>query len=250
MNRASAWGTHTNRLSGYLYCADCGRRLTLQTHYSKKDGSTQYSYRCGGYASRVNGCTAHSISADNVEALILASVKRFSRFVLKDEETFALELQSLWKEKREEKPKQNQSELKRCQKRYDELSALIRSLYENLMSGLLPERQYKQLMAQYDSEQAELESQMETMKSEIAEDKSSSADREVERGTHYYRQRACAVCGNSYWPTHSQQEFCSDECRRINHNRKTLEFYHKKKGNLKSDPEATPTPKPKEDNAA
>ena len=394
VNRASAWGTHTNRLSGYLYCADCGRRLTLQTHYSKKDGSTQYSYRCGGYASRVNGCTAHSISADNVEALILASVKRFSRFVLKDEETFALELQSLWKEKREEKPKQNQSELKRCQKRYDELSALIRSLYENLMSGLLPERQYKQLMAQYDSEQAELESQMETMKSEIAEDKSSSADirhfislirkcknpteisdsmfnelvdkivvyeaegagnartqkvdiyfnyvgqvdiayteeelaelkaqkeqeerqrlekqrkrekayrekrkakkiaknggeiiktktcphcgevftptsnrqlfcsrecwnqarleqkkadREAERGTHYYRQRACAVCGHSYWPTHSQQEFCSEECRRINHNRKTLEFYHKKKGNPKPDPEAAPTPNPKEDNAA
>ena len=124
----------------------------------------------------MNGCTAHSISADNVEALILASVKRFSRFVLKDEETFALELQSLWKEKREEKPKQNQSELKRCQKRYDELSALIRSLYENLMAGLLPERQYKQLMAQYDSEQAELESKMETMKSEIAEDKSSSVD--------------------------------------------------------------------------
>ena len=394
VNRASAWGTHTNRLSGYLYCADCGRRLTLQTHYSKKDGSTQYSYRCGGYASRVNGCTAHSISADNVEALIVASVKRFSRFVLKDEETFALELQSLWKEKREEKPKQNQSELKRCQKRYDELSALIRSLYENLMSGLLPERQYKQLMAQYDSEQAELESQMETMKSEIAEDKSSSVDiqhfislirkcknpteisdsmfnelvdkivvyeaegagnartqkvdiyfnyvgqvdiayteeelaelkaqkeqeerqrmekqrkrekayrekrkakkiaenggeiiktktcphcgkmftptsnrqlfcsrdcwnqarqeqkeaaREAERGGHYYRQRTCTVCGHSYWPTHSQQEFCSDECRRINHNRKTLEFYHKKKGNPKPDPEAVPTPKPKEDNAA
>ena len=186
VNRASAWGTHTNRLSGYLYCADCGRRLTLQTHYSKKDGSTQYSYRCGGYASRVNGCTPHSISADNVESLILASVKRFSRFVLKDEETFALELQSLWKEKREEKPKQNQTELKRCQKRYDELSALIRSLYENLMAGLLPERQYKQLMAQYDGEQAELESKMETMKSEIAEDKSSSADAKetAERKNH------------------------------------------------------------------
>lgn len=36
VNRAAARGTHTNRLSGYLYCADCGRRLTLQTHYSKK----------------------------------------------------------------------------------------------------------------------------------------------------------------------------------------------------------------------
>ena len=142
VNRASAWGTHSNRLSGYLYCADCGRRMTLQTHYSKKDGSVQYSYRCGGYASRVNGCTAHSISADNVEALILSSVKRFSRFVLNDEQAFALELQSLWKDKQEEKPKHNQSELQRCQKRYDELSALVRGLYENLISGLLPERQY------------------------------------------------------------------------------------------------------------
>ena len=76
------------------------------------------------------------------------------------------------------------------------------------------------------------------------------AAREAERGGHYYRQRACAVCGHSYWPTHSQQEFCSDECRRINHNKKTLEFYHKKKENPKPDPEAVPTPKPKEDNAA
>ena len=47
-NRTATKGTHSNRLSGYLYCADCGRRMTLQTHYSKKDRSVQYSYRCGG----------------------------------------------------------------------------------------------------------------------------------------------------------------------------------------------------------
>ena len=89
---------------------------------------------------------------------------------------FALELQSLWNEKQEEKPKHNQSELQRCQKRYDELSTLVRGLYENLMSGLLPERQYKQLMKQYDDEQAELETKMETMKTELAEEKVSSVD--------------------------------------------------------------------------
>ena len=371
-NRAAARGTHSNRLSGYLYCADCGRRMTLQTHYSKKDGSVQYSYRCGGYASRVNFCTSHTISADNVEALILSAVKRFSKFVLNDEKAFALELQSLWKDKQEEKPKHNQSELKRCQKRYDELSTLIRGLYENLISGLLPERQYKQLMKQYDDEQAELEAKMETMKKELSEEKDSTmdiqhfvslirkyknptevsdlmftelidkivvyesegvgkartqkvdiyfnyvgqvdiayteeelaeikeqeeqaekkrlekqcqrekayrekqkakklaenggeivktkvcphcqkefiptsnrqifcskdccyqarqdktkADREAEKGNHYYRQRVCAVCGSTYWPTHSQQKFCSEECQKINHNEKSLEFYHKK----------------------
>ncbi len=109
-------------------------------------------------------CTAHSISADNVEALILSAVKRLSRFVLNDEEAFAKELQALWNEKQIEKPKQNKSELHRFQKRYDELSKLIRGLYENLVSGLLPERQYKQLMKQYDDEQAELETKIEEMK--------------------------------------------------------------------------------------
>ena len=54
------------------------------------------------------------------------------------------------------------------------------------------------------------------------------ADREAEKGDHYYRQRVCAVCGSAYWPTHSQQKFCSEECKKINHNKKTLEFYHKK----------------------
>ena len=174
--RASAWGSHSYRLSGYLYCADCGRRMHLQTHYSKKARSVQYSYRCGGYANRISACTSHSISADNVEALILSSVKRISRFVLNDEKAFAMELQSLWNEKQEEKPKNSQSDLRRYQKRYDELTTLIRGLYENLMSGLLPERQYKQLMKQYDEEQAELETKMKAIQEQLSEEKTSSVD--------------------------------------------------------------------------
>ena len=174
--RATARGTHTNRLSGFLYCADCGRRMTLQTHYSKKDRSLQYSYRCGGYASKVNSCTAHSISADHVEDLILSTVKRFSRFVLNDEEAFAKELQALWNEKQADKPKQIESELNCYQKRYDELTSLVRGLYENLVSGLLPERQYKQLMQQYDSEQASLETKIEEMHQALAEEKVNTVD--------------------------------------------------------------------------
>ena len=123
-----------------------------------------------------NSCSAHSISADNVEALILSAVKRLSRFVLNDEEAFAKELQALWNEKQTEKPKHNKSELHRFQKRYDELSKLIRGLYENLVSGLLPERQYKQLMKQYDDEQAELETKIEEMEKELTEEKVNAVD--------------------------------------------------------------------------
>ncbi len=176
VERAAPWGSHSHRLSGYLFCADCGRRMTLQTHYSRKDGSLQYSYRCGGYASRVNACSAHGISADSVEALLLSSVQRLSRFVLQDERAFALELQAMWTGKQEAKPKQDKSELKRIQKRYDELSSLVRGLYENLMSGLLPERQYKQLMKQYDDEQAELEVKMDKLKENFTEEQGKPLD--------------------------------------------------------------------------
>lgn len=176
VERTAAWGTHSHRLSGYLYCADCGKRLTLQTHHSRKDGSLQYSYRCGGYASKVDSCTAHSITADNVEALILSTVKRLSRFALQDEEAFAMELQKLWADKQETKPQQSKAELRRMQKRYDELSDLIRGLYEHLVSGLLPERQYKQLMQQYDSEQGELEGKIEMFKASLLEEQSKPAD--------------------------------------------------------------------------
>lgn len=176
VKRAAAWGTHSNRLSGYLYCADCGRRMTLQTHYSPKNGELQYSYRCGGYASRINACTAHGISADSVEALILSSVQRLARFVLQDEREFAQKLQSLWTDKQKSKPQRNEADLKRLEKRYDELSTLVRGLYENLMSGLLPERQYKQLMKQYDDEQNELEIKMEQLKSVLSQEKEKPLD--------------------------------------------------------------------------
>ena len=108
--------------------------------------------------------------------MILSAVKRLSRFVLNDEEAFAKELQALWNEKQTEKPKHNKSELLRFQKRYDELSKLIRGLYENLVSGLLPERQYKQLMKQYDDEQAELETKIEEMEKELTEEKTNTVD--------------------------------------------------------------------------
>ena len=170
VQRASAWGTHSHRLSGYLYCADCGRRMTLQTHYSKTDGSVQYSFRCGGYSRMTDSCTAHGISAGQVEALIAATIKRITRHVLADEQAFAEEIQSRWNAQQEAKPQQKKSDIKQLQKRYGELSDLVRGLYENYVSGILPERQYRQLMKQYDEEQAAIEVKISELEEHISEE--------------------------------------------------------------------------------
>lgn len=173
--RSSPWGSHYHRLSGYLYCADCGKRLTLQTHH-KKDGSDDYSFRCGGYASKLGSCTTHSITANAVENLLLTTIRRIARLVMKDEKAFAEELQRHWAAKQQEKPQQEEAELRRLQKHYEELSTIIRGLYENFLAGLLPERQYKQLMKQYDDEQAEIEEKIEELESSLRESKEKAPD--------------------------------------------------------------------------
>lgn len=170
VQRAAPRGTHCHRLSGFLFCADCGRRMHLQTHYSRTDGSVQYSFRCGGYASRVAACSAHGISAENAEKIVQSTIRRITRFVLTDEDAFAAELQTVRNERQATKPKQVKTDMKRLQKRYDELSDLVRSIYENYVSGLLPERQYRQLMRQYDDEQAELEGKIAELEASVAQD--------------------------------------------------------------------------------
>ena len=217
-NRTAARGTHSNRLSGYLFCADCGRRMTLQTHYSKKDRSLQYSYRCGGYASRVNSCTAHSISADNVEALILSTVKRLSRFVLNDEEAFAKELQEQIEMERLAKQREREKayrEKRKAKKLAENGGEIVKTkICPHCQKEFVPTSNRQIFCSKDCCYQAR-------------QDKT-KADREAEKGNHYYRQRVCAVCGSTYWPTHSQQKFCSEECQKQNHNEKSLEFYHKK----------------------
>jgi hypothetical protein len=69
--------------------------MSLQTHYRKKDGPLYYSYRCSSYANKIHSCTAHGIGADAVEALLLNSIQRLSRYVLKDETAFAQEMQAV-----------------------------------------------------------------------------------------------------------------------------------------------------------
>ena len=168
VKRYAAWGSHRNRLSGYIYCADCGRRLALQTHYDRHDGSPVYGYRCGGVSSSVKPCTTHGIDADNIEKLLLTAVQRMCRLVTVDEKAFAQELQEMCLAKQATKPQQGKEELRRLQKRNDELSDLISGLYENYVAGMISQRQYQLLMKRYDDEQTDLEQRIAGIKENLS----------------------------------------------------------------------------------
>ena len=164
------FGTYQNKhiLSGFVFCADCGSRLTIQVHKGKGNDKLYYSYRCSLFSTDTKKCSAHTISANVLEDIVLNELRRMSKQVIQDEEAFANVLRQQYEAKRSEQPAQFKRDLAEAQKRFDELDGLIRSVYENFAKGLLPERQYKSLLRQYDEEQTELEKRIEALEQALA----------------------------------------------------------------------------------
>lgn len=166
-------GTHQteNLLPGLVYCADCESRLSFEAHYFKS-GKEYYSFRCSKYGNNTALCSAHYINAESLYQLVLHSIQRVSKHVIADEQGFAEELKARWQLKAEYKPIKRQEDMSAVTKRLDELDRLIGNLYENFISGLLPEKQYRSLMQKYSLEQGELEKEKaELLKSETDTDK-------------------------------------------------------------------------------
>ncbi|WP_341473176.1 DUF4368 domain-containing protein [Ruthenibacterium lactatiformans] len=170
--RMTPSGTYQqHKLSGYLFCADCGARMALQSSKKRRDGDPDdryYSFRCGAYGQRGKVCSAHYVRADAVEDLVLSSIQRLSNFVIEDEQAFAEQLRKKAQAEADAVPAEKKKQLEELEKELDALDGKLRSLYENFVAGLIPERQYKSLMMQYDREQTFCEEQITGVKKELA----------------------------------------------------------------------------------
>ena len=151
-------GTHQSEclLPGLVFCADCGNRMGYETHYYKS-GEAYHNFRCSKYANRTADCTFHYVNEQHLYQLVLHSIQRLSRRVIADERGFAEELRKQWQIQADSKPQLFKEEMQKIKCRLEELDRLIGGLYENFVSGLLPEKQYKSLMQKYSDEQALLE---------------------------------------------------------------------------------------------
>ena len=148
--------------------------MSYQTNYYKS-GEPYHSFRYSSYGNRTVNCTIHHISDKVLYQLVLRSIQRLSRHIIADERGFAEELKSKWEAQANGKPQKQKEELQTINRRLNELDRLIGSLYENFISGLLPEKQYKSLMKKYSTEQDSLESQVSEIQEKLEQTKASSA---------------------------------------------------------------------------
>ena len=149
-------GSYSHRLSGFVFCADCGNRMSFVSGKDIKYDS-QNAFQCSKYKSHyAETCDSHYIKVSALEQILASTLKKVAKFVLEDDEAFAEQLMEQWKINKENEGTEILQELKFVKKRIDELDNLIQNLYESQVKGMLPERQSKRLMIQYSEEQDKL----------------------------------------------------------------------------------------------
>lgn len=185
--RKLANGSYSHRLSGLVYCADCDKRLSYSSPQSqhRPDGKTydaDSSFRCPTYKSMYGECTMHYIKSSTLDKLVDEAVRKIARYILRNEQAFLEQVRVLTSADQKQTQSEDKKELVNIKKRIAELDNYIKRLYEGNASGKIPDRQFEKLMAQYDSEQQELEERVKEIEASIHE-----IQQESENGQQFVR---------------------------------------------------------------
>ena len=159
-----------NPLSGLLYCADCGHKLSHSMPKPDKEKvfDSDDHYICGNYRHFVRTCSMHFIKTSVVQDLVLTSIREISAFIREDEDGFMELIQAESNSERERRLKEQKREIRKMERRVAELDGLVKKLYEGYAAQKIPEKHFQRLLESYDKEQSELEKRVEELNAAVA----------------------------------------------------------------------------------
>ena len=155
-----------NMFSGLLICADCGSNLNF--HFNQGNNSITY-FNCAGYnrGKRKICESSHYIRTDFLEQVVLAEIKRITKFATKYENTFAKLVMGSALKTAQQEVQFRESELKRLRARDKELDMLFEKIYEDNAMGKISDDRFSKLSQKYEDEQMAVNEQIKKLKAEI-----------------------------------------------------------------------------------
>ena len=167
--RKPSYNRPPHPLTGLVYCADCGSKMTHRqpSPTKKKKYDADDAYICGSYRQRTRDCTMHFIKTSVLWELILTAIREVSDYVRQDEQAFIDKVQKTSTVQMAETQREQKRRLAEATERNGELNTLIKKLYEGNATGKIPDKHFERLLSEYDSEQTALETEIENLKAQI-----------------------------------------------------------------------------------
>ena len=156
-----------NPLTGLMFCADCGAKM--YNHRGKAGKARDWAgrpngkrrpdrdeYNCSRYDlgnQRYDTyCTTHLIRTVVVNELLLEAIKEVCNYAQNNEAAFIEQVCSASGERQKKAIKTIRQRKQRSEKRADELSRLIRKLYEDNVNGKLSDKLFEQMLHDFELE--------------------------------------------------------------------------------------------------
>ena len=155
----------TNMFSGLVFCGNCGAKLYFSTTNYFND--SQDFFVCSTHRKNRNECSGHIIRACVLEQLVWMHMREVISYVTYHEEYFRKQVEEELLTKSAEKKRQQEKLLEEKQKRFDELDIIIQKLYESNALGKISDDRFVKLSQGYEAEQANLITDIESLKSEM-----------------------------------------------------------------------------------
>lgn len=164
--------------SGMMFCADCGS-IMYQCRATGFRREQEY-YLCAGYRKSRDICgPTHSIRTVILEELILQNLCKVVSYAREQEDQFVKMVMDMDEKERSKGLAKKKKLLTDAEKRISELDRIFKHLYEDNITGKLTDERFKKLSADYEAEQAALQTQANSLREEIQEEESKCAN--VER---------------------------------------------------------------------
>ena len=175
--------------SGLLVCADCGNNL----HFHFNQGNPEITYfNCSNYKGNRGTCTStHYIRADFLEQVVLAEIRRLTKFVSQYEKEFAKLMMGFSQKAAADEVRTMHRELDAAIYRDKELDSLFERLYEDNVAGKITDERFARMSSKYEAEQKELRDKIKALQDAVERTKSKAvtADMFISAVRKYTRAR-------------------------------------------------------------
>ena len=151
--------------SGLLFCYDCGKKMYFQSPVV--DLRNKDHYRCSSYKHDTSLCTAHYITDEVLQNLVLENIQKVISYMKNYEDLFIKEQLAKSTQDEIKRISKNKKELEKAKNRIIEIDNLFMHIYEDNVFGKISDDRFRNLSYNYDKEQQELKLKIEQLSKDI-----------------------------------------------------------------------------------